>query len=224
MRKVLILFALLCSLTVYAQDVITKKDGNTIVCRVMEVNQTEVVYKKWSNLQGDNYVMNIADIASINYENGERKTFGDASQETVGANISQVASNAAPQYMSDAALLGMVNYPKIKSTRLRACIGGGVLLIAGTAGLIWAMDPYGPSETLGVISIGTMVAGATWTTVGLIKANRMKRKYENAIYSTAILQHEFKLNNNSSLSAQLCSIKENLNHTSTIGVGVKYNF
>ncbi len=111
MRQVLILFALLCSLTVAAQDVITKKDGNTIVCRVIEVGQTEVVYQKWSDLGGNNYVMNITDIVSINYENGERETFGNVSHESVGANVSQVASSAAPQYLSDAELLGLTNPP-----------------------------------------------------------------------------------------------------------------
>ncbi len=66
-----------------------------------------------------------------------------------------------------------------------------------------------------------MAGGITWTTIGLIKANRMKRE---SIYSTAILQHEFKLGNNSSLSPQLCYIKDNLQHTSTIGIGLNYNF
>ncbi len=222
MRKVLILFALLCSLTVYAQDVITKKDGNTIVCRVMEVNQTEVVYKKWSNLQGDNYVMNIADIASINYENGERKTFGDVSQ----GSASQIINSPISQNLSDADLLNMVQYSstskKIRITKNIAWIGGSVLMLGGGIALLVAID-NGDSDYVKLACIPVAV-GAAWTTVGLIMANRMKNKYATMVESAPLMQHDFKLNNKSSLSAQLCSIKENINHTSTIGVGVKYNF
>ena len=47
MKKILLFLLLLCSIGVSAQDVIVKKDGSTIVCRVVEVNQTEVVYKRF---------------------------------------------------------------------------------------------------------------------------------------------------------------------------------
>ncbi len=223
MRKVLILFALLCSLTVAAQDVIIKKDGNTIVCQVVEVGQTEVVYQKWSDLGGANYVMNIADIASIQYKNGEKETFGKVGHESVGANMSQVASNAVPQYMSDAELLNMTfdqkKYKRIKRTSL---IGGSLLIIAGTVGVFLSIE----NETTEswILSIGAMTAGATWATIGLIKAYQMKPQYANMVESTPLIQHEFKLNSKSSLSPQLCSIKDNLQHTSTIGIGLNYNF
>ena len=58
-----------------AQDVIVKKDGNTILSKVLEVRQTEVKYKKWSNLDGPEYVIAIAELLSINYQNGEKDDF-----------------------------------------------------------------------------------------------------------------------------------------------------
>ena len=49
MKQLLVLLLLLCSMSVSAQDVIVKKDGSTIVCRVVEVTATEITYKKWSD-------------------------------------------------------------------------------------------------------------------------------------------------------------------------------
>ena len=40
-----------------AQDVIVKKDGSTILSKVMEVGSTEVKYKKYSNLDGPLYTI-----------------------------------------------------------------------------------------------------------------------------------------------------------------------
>ena len=61
MKQLLLFLFLLCSTGVFAQDVIVKKDGSTIVCRVVELTSSEIVYKKWSDLNGSNYVMNRAD-------------------------------------------------------------------------------------------------------------------------------------------------------------------
>ena len=71
-RQLLTLILLFCSGYALAQDVIVKKDGSTIVCRVMELNDTEIVYKKWSDLNGTNYVMERSSASSINYEDGKK--------------------------------------------------------------------------------------------------------------------------------------------------------
>ena len=54
----------------FAQDVIVKKDGSTIVCRVIKFTESEIIYKKWSDLKGSNYVMDKSLASAINYENG----------------------------------------------------------------------------------------------------------------------------------------------------------
>ena len=56
---------------IWAQDVIVKKDGSTIQSKVMEINGTEIKYKKWSNQEGPMYSINKYEVNSINYENGE---------------------------------------------------------------------------------------------------------------------------------------------------------
>lgn len=61
---------------VKAQDVIVKKDGTTILSKVLEVNAENLKYKKFKNLQGPTYSMSLSEIISVNYENGEKDTFG----------------------------------------------------------------------------------------------------------------------------------------------------
>lgn len=74
MRKLLLLLA--CVAThAYSQDVIVKKDGSTILSKVLEVSSTEIKYKKFSNLEGPTYTISVAELLSINYANGDKDDF-----------------------------------------------------------------------------------------------------------------------------------------------------
>lgn len=79
MRKGLFALVFMCSTYISAQDVIVLKDGSTIVSKVLEVKQSEIKYKKFSNPNGPVYSANKTDILSINYENGEKDVFGNTS-------------------------------------------------------------------------------------------------------------------------------------------------
>ena len=63
------------SLRVFAQDVIVKKDGSTILAKVEKVGSTTIEYKKWKNLNGPIYTISVNELMSINYQNGEIDTF-----------------------------------------------------------------------------------------------------------------------------------------------------
>lgn len=82
--KKLIALAALCIAGSYAsaQDLIVKKDGSVIQAKVTKIGTSEVEYKKWSNQNGPQYSIAVADILAINYQNGEKETF-----ENVGANL-----------------------------------------------------------------------------------------------------------------------------------------
>lgn len=75
MKKCLLFFAFAYSVSIYAQDIIVKKDGSTILSKVLEINTSDVKYKKSSNLNGPIYTIKISEIMSINYENGEKDDF-----------------------------------------------------------------------------------------------------------------------------------------------------
>ena len=74
-----------------AQDVIVKKDGTTILSKVLEVNQDNVKYKKHSNPNGPTYTVGIADIMAVNYANGEKDTF----DTNISNSDSQSANNSS---------------------------------------------------------------------------------------------------------------------------------
>lgn len=69
------LILVLSACCVKAQDVIVKKDNSTILSKVTKVSQTEIEYKKWSNLDGPIYIVPISEVLRINYENGEYDEF-----------------------------------------------------------------------------------------------------------------------------------------------------
>ena len=89
----LIVLAAICMASSYAsaQDLIVKKDGSVIQAKVTKIGTMEVEYKKWSNQDGPQYSIAVADILAINYQNGEKETF-----ENVGASgKSQTAKSEA---------------------------------------------------------------------------------------------------------------------------------
>jgi hypothetical protein len=81
MRKLFILLSLV-SLNVSAQDVIVKKDGSTILSKVLEVNPADIKYKKFSNQNGPTYTITKAEVMSINYESGDKDVFTDSQPAT----------------------------------------------------------------------------------------------------------------------------------------------
>ena len=83
MKKLMVLMAaLLCGSSLFAQDIITKKDGTDIKAKVLEVGQTEVSYKRFSNPDGPNYTIAIDDILMITFENGDRDMFNSESKKS----------------------------------------------------------------------------------------------------------------------------------------------
>lgn len=80
MKKTIVLSLLsLAAMNVAAQDVIVKKDGSTIVSKVIEVSETQVTYKKFSNIDGPTYTISTSELSSINYPNGEKDSFNNTS-------------------------------------------------------------------------------------------------------------------------------------------------
>lgn len=70
-----VILGLLCCTSVFAQDIIIKKDFSIIKSKVVEVASSIVKYKKYSNIDGPIYTIEAKDIIAINYENGEKDVF-----------------------------------------------------------------------------------------------------------------------------------------------------
>ncbi len=61
-----------------AQDLITKKNGEDVQAKVLEVNKNDIKYKRWDNLEGPTFTMAKSDILIVRYENGINEVFNNA--------------------------------------------------------------------------------------------------------------------------------------------------
>ena len=77
----------------YAQDMITKKTGEDISAKVLEVTSSEVKYKKTDNLEGPIFTILKSEVLIIRYKNGTKDVFSNAkdvnSQTVVAEQISE---------------------------------------------------------------------------------------------------------------------------------------
>lgn len=67
---------------IVAQDVIVTRQAERIDAKVLEVSETEIKYKKSSNLNGPTFVLSTEKIASILYANGEVQVFEQQQSKT----------------------------------------------------------------------------------------------------------------------------------------------
>lgn len=81
MKKSFMSLIVFFAVNAFAQDIIVKKDGTTIVTKVVEIGTSEIKYKKFSNQEGPTYTVLSSDVLAINYENGEKETFQRADDE-----------------------------------------------------------------------------------------------------------------------------------------------
>lgn len=76
MKKIIVLLTLLfTTMTLFAQDIITKRDGEEIQAKVLNINDKEINYIKWTNLNGPTYTISKSEVFMIKYENGEKDVF-----------------------------------------------------------------------------------------------------------------------------------------------------
>lgn len=97
MKKILLILNILLSISVMAQDVIIKRNGDELQCKIVEVSKNEVKYKRWSNQEGPMFAEKKTDIFMIKYENGEkdvmqRNNSGLEMQNETESNISNSSS------------------------------------------------------------------------------------------------------------------------------------
>lgn len=70
----------------FAQDTLYTVSGQKIAAKVVEINQTEIKYKKANNPDGPVYVVDKSDVALIEYKNGSKELYGTGSGSNEGVN------------------------------------------------------------------------------------------------------------------------------------------
>lgn len=93
-----LIITLIAFCTVYAQDVITKRTGEKIEAKVLEISTTEIKYKRYSNLEGPTYIVPKAEILLIQYADKTNEVFELPESDPAMAK----ASTKATDYLSSA--------------------------------------------------------------------------------------------------------------------------
>ncbi|MBR6269216.1 MAG: hypothetical protein IKR30_01435 [Bacteroidales bacterium] len=79
---------LLAGSTTVAQDIITKRGGIELQAKILEVTNSEIKYKRFSNLDGPTFTLPKSDVLVVRYENGETEVF-NSFMNIAGANTDQ---------------------------------------------------------------------------------------------------------------------------------------
>ena len=65
----------LSSCNAFSQDIITKKSGEDILAKIMEVSESEIKYRKFESQEGPIFVLKLSSILMIRYEDGTKDIF-----------------------------------------------------------------------------------------------------------------------------------------------------
>lgn len=98
MKKTAFLCCLLwfCAMCVQAQDVITKRNGEDIQAKIIEVNPTEIKYKAADNPDGPVFVILKDDVLMVRYSNGKNEVFEQQRKPAFDAPDYGTAGKVAP--------------------------------------------------------------------------------------------------------------------------------
>lgn len=218
------------TMAIAAQDVIVKKDGSTILSKVIEISDTQVKYKKHSNIDGPTYVVNVSELAGINYQNGEKERF-DAEISTTSE--AETFTSTAPSYgfanaqqsgsVSDSELIraykkSQTGMHKIRRLKRWGYTMGSMLLTAGTIMFLAGEDNLEFGIGIGLMCAGGIVGGAC------VGAAHHKQKIYNRLQSASLFQQEIPLASHTRLTADVNLLKDDFSKQQTVGIGFHLNF
>ena len=229
MKQLLVFLFLLCSASVSAQDVIVKKDGSTVVCRVVEVTATEITYKKWSDLNGSNYVMDKSLASAINYESGKKETFSEIESLYKPNN-----QNDGEQALNDRALekidyIANNPYKKVKILKQTAKIGGIILVGSGVISILLAEFSHNGHKVshphyFYKAAAGLGLGGGLWYWGFNSAANHTKKRIDEKIANYSFFYHDILFSSDYSLSLGAGLLSDRMQNSYTISLGLRYNF
>ena len=213
-------------ISLYAQDVIVKKDGTTIMAKVLSVGTTTVEYKKWSNQDGPTYTIEKSELLSINYANGEKDVFEEPVKTGTPAPVVTTPTPSYTQEDISYAVSRAVSQTAYKSTAGRGKIIGGSLLIAlvGVPGLsvfiplLIADSPFWVSFIPGFVGLTSTCIGAY-----LIKDGRDEKWAAMHTHQIPVLQHDFKVGDYT-LTPSVDIYNNRMTKQKGIGAGLAFRF
>ena len=98
-----------------AQDLITKKNGEDIKAKVLEVTPNEVKYKLYDEPNGVTYTSKKSELLMIRYESGRNEVFNQQSSSNLYYTDREPVENLRPN-MKYKELKGLYNYKEYEAT------------------------------------------------------------------------------------------------------------
>lgn len=89
-RALFLLFQILIVKSSFSQDIITNKNGEDIKAKVIEVNQTEIKYKKHGSQSGPTYTLDKREILMVRYEDGTKDIFNEQTEKSKTSNSKKI--------------------------------------------------------------------------------------------------------------------------------------
>ncbi len=233
-RLLFSLVALALTSICFAQDVLVKKDGGTILAKILRITETEVEYKNHDNPDGPTRVISISSLLRINYQNGQTETFA------AGASDDIVTRETATKFSNDQRLMQMYRLslqPKMlkRAERLKKAswIVGGTLVVGGAViaacckaksdktGYTYDHECYNALLGTGIPMIPAGIA--VWAGC-YFRAKNIEKKVMLSVESSPVFQQEFNVGKNERLMVGVDMLNDNTMKHQTVGMGLRYNF
>jgi len=162
MKRLIFTTLFLFGASLYAQDIITLRNGNEVRARITEISATEIRYLRFDNLDGPTRIIPRSDVFFIVYEDGTQEIITPLSEPNV-ATPTQQAEQQTPQILQPQAPQAFIaTTPNYAPLRVSGCNS--------------SMPGWG--STLGIISF---VSSLTWKIIG----NGITQEWSDAVQATA---------------------------------------
>lgn len=224
MKKLISIMLCFCvSMIAMAQDVIVKKDGSTIISKVLEVSDTEVKYKKFSNLEGPTYTIKVKELQAINFQNGEKESFqAKTTLDEHKSTSSYMPNNEIPmETRIDKSIRdsNMLQRQKLLASAKGWRTAGGVIIGLGAAGTLACILFTDVNMWIPIAGgVAIELVGSAFRVIG-----NQKEAAANAINISHIYKHDFNIGNGN-LSAGIDMMNDHVRSERALGIGVSYSF
>lgn len=224
MKQIVTLLLLMCSLSVSAQDIIVKKNGQPIKCRIVELTDEEITYKKWEDPNGSNYVMNRKDI--LTFTRDETLVRTAEPMPSSGSDLFSSQYDDEHLKMLDAQLhpFATVQFnpyekrlKRLKWTAIGTAGGALVFGIITAVTSIDSEDDYNPAATVTGVCFYSALTTSIWYGV-------TKHKAKRKIYSASLYEQGYTFKNGTRFSASTDLLRDSRTNQTAIGLGFHYNF
>jgi hypothetical protein len=168
MKYVLLVFMLMASFSLSAQDIIIKKDGTEIQAKVTEVNELDIKYKKFDNQDGPVYTLLKAEVFMVKYQNGDKEVYNENNSPGPGPAEQNLVITADEMYRKGIKDAGKNYYP--------------ILPWLGTLGSTMLFWPAGLGVTIGTFATPPKEKNLNIPDDELFKDPNYKKGYKDKAY------------------------------------------